>query len=1422
MFAKLKESIGKAGKGVKGGIEKAGHSIKKGVEEANRSLTQSRSHHSSPEKKKSGLKSSAATTHDNKSEKAHTTAASERKSEQASTSAAPATTTTAAASAQASRPSSVHSDKSSKASLPDTATFAETAAGPRSRTGTPTPRPPPPPPPQHRGTPKRANSKTPVETPPAAPAAAAATPAVVEEASKLSRAPSTASANSLHLTDGDEAETPGSIRFTVEPGSAVKESTPRKAAQVEEVKEDNDDDGEEGKTADLTTEGSLDIAVEEDDDTQSRTEDVMEKVKAEPAGTKKSTKETSQKAPPMTSGATSTGKSGKIAKEEVGEADGHGTKGGKERTNGTSKPSKASTATPATTEEGKGGAKDAKVKSGTLRKATPLHTRVAGSRNGGNATRAPKKPPFSSRGGGGETNVRFAEDELERPVEKKIGKDEKKQRHRNGSRPVDGVEEEDDASDKPEAAHAASASHSRNRSSSSSLDGEGKRVDAAGEESQRQRRGFRLSPAKDDGSETDGSGSEERTGNDVRERGKARKSTAELRHCKERPSSRDISREKRREARPRDEGERYRPTSASAGARDRTQSRHSSQPSHPRERRNDLDEDRNTWRRRRGDRETPSFTTPTRAQRRGSTHRLSLRAMDGGALVEECLRDTENYARGSERRRRNSPRSSSRGHHDGETVQRRSAMQTTYQLDYPDWSRYRDESSEGDDDAFLVRVGGVSSRHAGSSRRSPPGSVRRSSPLASSSFHRLSFYDEDDALAAEAVSEPERFRAHSAARRHSRSGRRHDGYGSGGEEAVPRRVGGSRSPSSSVHSVEEDDWYGRSGGGWHERQRAYGVARQRPRQRSGDYAPPHDASSHGSERNATHVGGVRHRYDPPRPRSASRASSERRRSSVGRAEDGRLYGSWRQLTEERDDPDYYFSDAPRKRQNGGSWRSRSRGGAFAPSPPRSPLWAHRSSFGRAALGVSPNLERLQPVQRGGSSAVLSPLRGRRAGSARRPNDKSASHNTSALRTSHSRPASARSEEEILEEVEWKLDALGQQIVEEDKVRERAMMRSPFQRLYHLNNRRDRDERREKVFQLNRLERIRDRIVSGSLEEDIVRREERLRRQEEMLTNPNGVFLRLYQNTSGRRSQTGQSTVNASNSRHSTPHESTMNAGAAAAAGAASPNATGVSKASNRPGSATRRTLSKAQRLAMCDRLYGGALAGVNRKEERMKQSVEERRQREVEELLIARLVAQLQLQHAQMHPREKKAPQTLAELEQEARGELDKMRREDPKGYEDKLLRGRVLTTKEQTLMSKRLWMHGYVSKEKLEARKERDELRGCTFQPEVNDYDAFYRVKTKRGDTSDGEQSVGESEQQDVASDDTEHQARRKEVDRCKELYRKGMKAKAHEAELRDERDRETRLKILRGRMASDHHFRRRVELDPSLAERFLKSLVV
>ncbi|CAD2214249.1 smooth muscle caldesmon [Angomonas deanei] len=202
-------------------------------------------------------------------------------------------------------------------------------------------------------------------------------------------------------------------------------------------------------------------------------------------------------------------------------------------------------------------------------------------------------------------------------------------------------------------------------------------------------------------------------------------------------------------------------------------------------------------------------------------------------------------------------------------------------------------------------------------------------------------------------------------------------------------------------------------------------------------------------------------------------------------------------------------------------------------------------------------------------------------------------------------ASEVSETDLLDEVEWKLDALAQEIVVEDTILEERMRSSPFERLYHMNNRRDRDERRKKLVQYTSLEKIRQKLLDGSVEREIEEREHKKRQQEALLQDPSGVYLRLYNN-----SYAASRAANRSGDGHVSP--------------LTSPRRPSRRNSALSNGSANRRPTPKRSSSyikELSTRLYKGGAVLQNQQRERQEQTAAEREEQEIEDFLVARLMA---------------------------------------------------------------------------------------------------------------------------------------------------------------------------------------------------------
>ncbi|KAG5463975.1 hypothetical protein LSCM1_00151 [Leishmania martiniquensis] len=796
---------------------------------------------------------------------------------------------------------------------------------------------------------------------------------------------------------------------------------------------------------------------------------------------------------------------------------------------------------------------------------------------------------------------------------------------------------------------------------------------------------------------------------------------------------------------------------------------------------------------------------------------VSLENLDGGALVHECLMEV--MKDGGEGAR--TPHHSRQRRRSGNAIHQRSL---TKHINHSEGERYYplrgsisaassvspvERHRKGSDDGNAPGGENRARRHRYRSNGSPlhprwhfsvEREARATSPLYADpgSSHRISFYDDDtnsDLYSASAVPRREELRALPDRPRSRRSrGRQGDWYGS----AVGQSARSAITSVSGEGDSEYDDELRSS-------LVAHGRGQHSLRQEDADVSPWSKEHRAGSRpRQAVGEEYLRRHYE-------GEGTSELQGSQV-RAH--RRQGS-------QFDDSYHCSGVPRRLdplyRDGHSRLEHSRSylAPYATALPAcdSPR-RHRRGTCRQDLnaGAQPSKAWCPSL----ASPASSPVRGRRTRRAASINVRTPLRRGSRNRTS-SAGSAPFSEKELLEEVEWKLDVLEQQIADEDAELERAMMRSPFERLYHLNNRRDRDERRKKVFHLNRLERIRDQIISGSLEEALARKEERLRKQQEMLTSPNGVFMRLYHCSSARRSsadvacaveESGDKSARGGN-------------GGSHASGSATADTTA---ASGKPTSTGRSRMSEAEFEALGKRLYECAAITKRKKEEMAKHSLEERQRRQAEELLIARLAWQIQLERARSRGSASRRPQTPAQLEEEARAELKKLREEDPEGYEKKVLRGRVLSEAERDMNAARLSRQGYISKGKLEAQKKVLELKNCTFHPVINAFPGSVEesVHDRSHSKADHRHSSGGTDGDEHLASGAYRARPHAEERRCALLYRKAMQAKERGEALRDQRDRETRLRILRSRMASDHHFRRRVELDPSLAERFMKSLVV
>ena len=111
-------------------------------------------------------------------------------------------------------------------------------------------------------------------------------------------------------------------------------------------------------------------------------------------------------------------------------------------------------------------------------------------------------------------------------------------------------------------------------------------------------------------------------------------------------------------------------------------------------------------------------------------------------------------------------------------------------------------------------------------------------------------------------------------------------------------------------------------------------------------------------------------------------------------------------------------------------------------------------------------------------------------------------------------------------------------------------------------------------------------------------------------------------------------------------------------------------------------------------------------------------------------------------------------------------------------------------------------------------ELKECTFHPVVN-------PSPTRGRSATTLVTTTSCTTDDSGAFPSSHRQRSPSCDKaCLKLYQNAEKVRSGRHELHDKVDRERRLKLLKARMSSDHHFLRRVQLDPSVAEAFMAAL--
>ncbi|RNE95280.1 uncharacterized protein Tco025E_10084, partial [Trypanosoma conorhini] len=318
------------------------------------------------------------------------------------------------------------------------------------------------------------------------------------------------------------------------------------------------------------------------------------------------------------------------------------------------------------------------------------------------------------------------------------------------------------------------------------------------------------------------------------------------------------------------------------------------------------------------------------------------------------------------------------------------------------------------------------------------------------------------------------------------------------------------------------------------------------------------------------------------------------------------------------------------------------------------------------------------------------------------------------------PGRREKKEEILALLDDEMDTVRNEVRECDVAMERAMLRNPFERLYHMNNRRDRDERRSRILHYLKLDEAKQRLLAESAEDEQRRREWRReyeRRREEL-------FERLHFTDSAR----------AESSQFDTS-QSVRN---------------GMTAAND----------------ALFERLYKEAVESMAEKQERARRAERKREQKEMEEALHARILARLEM--------ETPSRRMLTSQERESRANaIQSELLQNPDQLREYLKTNR-LSKKNEELLAWRLTRQGYRSAASLAQEKQKKELEGCTFRPKTNtgfnmrccsaavSYSRATLASSSRRKKSDAEPAPATSPQRSSS---------RSQKLACEELYKKAVK---------------------------------------------------
>nr|CCC93731.1 conserved hypothetical protein [Trypanosoma congolense IL3000] len=358
---------------------------------------------------------------------------------------------------------------------------------------------------------------------------------------------------------------------------------------------------------------------------------------------------------------------------------------------------------------------------------------------------------------------------------------------------------------------------------------------------------------------------------------------------------------------------------------------------------------------------------------------------------------------------------------------------------------------------------------------------------------------------------------------------------------------------------------------------------------------------------------------------------------------------------------------------------------------------------------------------------------------------------------------------LLQKIDEELFMVREEMHYLDAEMEQAMLSDPYTRLYHMNNRRDRDERRSRLLRYLSLENARSQLLN----EDDDAEEKRLQRQKETKRRRNEMFDRLYKQTPTRCTSSQRST------------------------------------------SQKRRTPSSGFDESIYNRLYSDGQRVREWRESFQREGLKKREKIRLEELLYSRA-----FRHLDTHNRGRLL--TPEEREQRTAVLCSKLV-DDPVKLEE-FLSSKKLGKEEEKVLIARLGLTKEEKLKEMRRKAEEMELRKYPFKPQIG--------SSGERDRTESMLSIGKptltwmkkkkgSEPPTPASPPSKVNSSKRHS-KCEKLFSISKNYEQRRNALRASSESRKKLELLKSKLKEDHHFRRRAELDPSLAQRYMDSLVV